>query len=85
MSTELDLHFCLHDEHPAKRTRSLLKYTCVQVLARGDCKALHALWVKLLPVATPLAGRAQSATLMDAAARDPSHRARLPHAAFTTY
>lgn len=75
----IDLHFCLHDEHPAKRTRSLLKLTCVQVLARVDCKALHAHWVTLLPVATPLAGRAQSATLMDAAARDPSHQARIAH------
>lgn len=46
------------------------------MLARADCKALHAHWATLLPVATPLAGRTQGATLMDAAARDPSARVR---------
>ncbi len=48
-----------------------------QALARADCKALHAHWALLLPVATPLAGRTQAATLVDVAARDPSPRARL--------
>lgn len=72
----INLLSCLHDEHPAKRTRTCLECSYLQVLARVDCKALHAHWVTLLPVATPLAGRAQSAMLMDAAARDTSHRAR---------
>lgn len=48
-----------------------------QALARADCKALHAHWALLLPVATPLAGRTQAATLVDVAVRDPTPRARL--------
>ncbi|KAK9841854.1 hypothetical protein WJX81_007459 [Elliptochloris bilobata] len=64
----------------AARAR-LAALSCMQALARADCKALHAHWAALLPVATPLAGRAQGATLMDAAARDPSPRVRASAAA----
>ena len=43
----------------------------LQVLAKAAPKALHALWVVLLPVHTPLATRPAARTLMDVIVGDP--------------
>ena len=48
----------------------------LQVLVKADCKALHPHWTVLLPVHTPLATRAASATLVDVVVNDPLVKVR---------
>jgi hypothetical protein len=43
----------------------------VQVLAKAECKALHAYWTVLFPVQSPLSRQPDALTLMDVIASDP--------------
>ena len=52
----------------------LAALACLQALERWDAKALHPLWLALLPVYAPLTARPQDATLLDVLARDPSSK-----------
>lgn len=49
----------------------LAALTCLQQLAKADCRALHPFWIVLLPVYNPLQTKYHDATLMDAVVRDP--------------
>ena len=49
----------------------LAALTCLQQLAKADCRALHPFWIVLLPVYNPLQTKYHAATLMDAIVRDP--------------
>ncbi|BDA41093.1 probable HEAT repeat-containing protein 6 at N-terminal half [Coccomyxa sp. Obi] len=59
----------------------LAALSCLQALAKADCKALHPHWVVLLPVHDPLARRPDSLTLMDALVNDPIPKVRARTAA----
>ncbi|CAL8466624.1 g6160 [Coccomyxa elongata] len=59
----------------------LAALSCLQALAKADCKALHPHWVVLLPVHGPLARRPDSLTLMDALVNDPIPKVRAATAA----
>ena len=48
----------------------------MQVLAKAAPKALHPLWVVLLPVHTPLATRPAARTLMDVIVGEPVPKVR---------
>ena len=52
-------------------TVRLAALTCLQQLAKADCRALHPFWIILLPVYNPLQTKYHAATLMDAIVRDP--------------
>ncbi|DBA69376.1 TPA: hypothetical protein ACH3X2_012848, partial [Trebouxia sp. C0005] len=49
----------------------LAALTCLQQLAKADCRALHPFWIVVLPVYNPLQTKYHAATLMDAIVRDP--------------
>ena len=52
--------------------------TCLQQLAKADCRALHPFWIVLLPVYNPLQTKYHAATLMDAVVRDPIPKVKIP-------
>ena len=52
----------------------LAALACLQALEKWDAKALHPLWLALLPVYAPLTARPQDATLLDVLARDLSSK-----------
>ncbi|KAL0055415.1 hypothetical protein WJX82_000229 [Trebouxia sp. C0006] len=54
----------------------LAALTCLQQLAKADCRALHPFWIVLLPVYNPLQTKYHAATLMDAIVRDPLPKVR---------
>ena len=56
----------------------LAALTCLQQLAKADCRALHPFWIVLLPVYNPLQTKYNHATLMDAIVRDPVPKVGTP-------
>ena len=57
--------------------------TCLQQLAKADCRALHPFWIVLLPVYNPLQTKYHAATLMDAIVRDPIPKVSVKCSALT--